>query len=228
MITNRLASPLVAIREQISFYEQEVRTHPLAVHIQRNKQSASCEEALASYLFMDSWMWPPMLITMRDHVKNPTLKKAIEDNLQDESGGRGDSHIKLCMDFIKSLNLVPALANLAEVNRTINVAHKLSEAQIAGWLAGAEILTLPLYDIATNCFSKKPNVDMRYIQCHMHVDEEHIQWLWAGVNSVVENDANENLINEVKQGVALGARATLKSLDEIYEEAIASIRASHL
>jgi hypothetical protein len=217
-----LANPLVAIREQISFYEHEVRTHPLATHIQHNKQSIRCEQALANYLFMDSWMWPPMLISMRDHVKNPILRKAIEDNLQDEAGGRGSSHIKLCMDFMKSLHFIPAISNLAEINRTINVSCELSEAQIAGWLAGAEILTLPLYDIATTCFSKKTNVDMRYIQCHMQVDEEHIEWLWAGVKAIIVNDADEKRMAEVRQGVALGARATLKALDEIYEESIAS------
>jgi hypothetical protein len=173
------------------------------------------------YLFMDSWMWPPMLISMRDHVTHSLLKYAIEKNLQDEAGQRGLSHIKMCIDFVKSLDFIPALNNLQEMNRTVNVSCELSEAQIAGWLAGAEILTLPLYKLARECFEDKPRVDLRYLDVHMQVDEEHIQWLWDAVTSLLNDKEGKTVIEEISEGIALGARATLKALDEIYEEAIA-------
>lgn len=223
MMNNTATAPnlnhaITTIREQISFYEVEVERHPLASMISQNKLSTNGEKAFALYLFMDSWMWPSMLISMRDHAKHPKLKHAIEDNLQDEAGKRGVSHIKLCIDFVKSIGFVPALVNSAELNRTINVASELSEAQMAGWLAAAEMLTLPLYKLAIDCFSVKPKVDLRYLKVHMKVDEDHIQWLWNACEAIISENAHAK--NEVLEGVALGARATLKSLDEIYEEAL--------
>ena len=48
-------------------------------------------------------------------------------------------------------------------------------------------------------------------------DEEHIAWLWASVEALLED---RPCSAEILEGVGLGARATLKSLDEIYEEAV--------
>jgi hypothetical protein len=171
---------------------------------------------------MDAWMWPPMLVSMRDHAKHPELKRAIEDNLQDECGKRGSSHIKLCMDFLRSLGHPAELVNAPELNRTINVSKELTEPQLAGWLAAAEMLTLPLYEVARSCFGTKPGADLRYIDVHMEVDEDHIQWLWGAVEALVKEGDCEQ---EIVEGIALGARATLKSLDEIYEEALAAVPA---
>jgi hypothetical protein len=220
--TRSLVNCLPAIRKHIAFYEAEVERHPLAAMIRSRTLSACGERAFALYLFMDSWMWPPMLISMRDHVTNTKLKHAIEDNLQDEAGKRGVSHIKMCIDFLKSLRYVPALVNIMEINRTINITCGLTEAQIAGWLAAAEILTLPLYRIAKECFQQKPDVDLRYLNCHMKVDEDHIAWLWSAVEAILDQSENPQNEVEIYAGIALGARATLKSMDEIYEEALAS------
>ncbi len=216
---------LDSIRHRISFYESEVDKHPLITMIQRNKLPKSAANSFALYLFMDSWSWPSMLISMRDHVKHPKLKAAIEDNLQDEAGKRGISHIKLCIDFVKSLGYTPALVNLSELNRTINVSCQLSEAQLSGWLAAAEMLTLPLYKIAKKCFGNRVAVDLRYLDVHMKVDEDHIQWLWSAVEAIIQESAR--LEDEIIEGIALGARATLKALDEIYEEALAELSVSY-
>lgn len=211
------APGIETIRGQIAFYEAEVRRHPLHRIIRGPGLPARIETDFARYLFTDSWMWPPMLISMRDHAEHPKLRRAIEDNLQDESGRRGASHVKLCMRFLRSLGIVPALTDMPELNRTVNISGSLSEAQTAGWLAAAETLTLPLYEMALACFAGKPGVDTAYLDVHMAVDKDHISWLWTAVEAIVAAGAGPE---EVMQGAALGARATLKTLDQFFEEAV--------
>lgn len=213
-----VATDIETIRRRIALFEDDVRRHPLARLIARGDVPAATEKAFALYMFTDAWMWPSMLIAMRDHAGNAKLKRAISDNLDDEAGERGHSHIHLSARFLKSLGIAPALTDMPELNRTVAIAGELSEAQTAGWLAAAEMLTLPLYELALACFGKKTGVDTRYLDVHMVVDEDHIAWLWAAVESLVEEGADAAGILE---GVGLGARATLKSLDQIYEESLA-------
>jgi len=212
------AADIENVRSRIAQFESDLRSHPLMRMASNGELPRSGEKALALYMFTDSWMWPPMLAAMRDQAAHPKLKKAISDNLADETGTRGQSHINMCVRFCRSLGIAPQLTDLSELNRTVNISNELTEAQIAGWLAAAEMLTLPLYALALAAFGKKPGVETKYLDVHMDVDEEHIAWLWAAVEGLLED---RPCMNEILEGVGLGARATLKSLDEIYEEALA-------
>ena len=215
--TRSVNTDIETVRRRIAQFEADVEGHPLLRMAKEGRMTPGAEKALGSYLFTDSWMWPPMLAAMRDQAKNAKLREAISDNLDDETGGRGQSHINMCVRFLKSIGQQPMLADLSELNRTVNISNDLTEAQISGWLAAAEMLTLPLYRIAMEALGKKPGADTKYLDVHMQVDEEHIAWLWAAVESLLEERA---CASEILEGVGLGARATLKSLDEIYEEAV--------
>lgn len=215
--TGNVREELIAIRSRIAFYEEEVKNHPLAKLVGDGEIPQEVARDFALYLFADSWMWPSMLITMRDQARHPRLIQAIEDNIRDEAGERGDSHIRLCLRFLESVGITPSLEDGPPLDGTIHIANRMSEARIAGWLVAAEMLTLPLFKLARACFAGRPGASLEYLDVHLKVDEDHIAWLLVAVQGLLEEGAS---MGEILQGVGLGARATLDALDNLFESTI--------
>ncbi|MBI4055324.1 MAG: iron-containing redox enzyme family protein [Elusimicrobia bacterium] len=210
---------LAGIHQCIEFYRKELQEHPLGSFIEQGRLPREIAQEFALYLFADSWQWPPMLTAMRGRVQNTKLREAIWDNILDETGAQKDSHVTLCLEFLESLGIPASLDSGPNLNGTISIARRLSEAQIAGWLLAAEELTLDLFRLARKQFERTPGGDLRYIDEHLEADIEHSRWLWESAESLLNQ---RPCLKEILCGVGLGSRATLEVLDKLFEKALAS------
>ncbi|MBI5630620.1 MAG: iron-containing redox enzyme family protein [Elusimicrobia bacterium] len=216
---------LAELERRIAFFESELKDHPLIGLVKSGKIPPAVRKDFALYLFSDSWMWPSMLIAMRDRSRHPKLRRAVEDNIRDEAGERGDSHVGLCLRFLESLGVAPSLEEGPSLDRTVRISSTLSEAQIAGWLLTAERLTLPLFALARECFSSAPGAELEYLDVHLRVDEDHISWLKEAAEGILEEGGS---LKAVLQGSGLAARATLDAMDQLFEKAASTEGLRHL
>jgi len=134
-----------------------------------------------------------MLAQMKSKARrSERLKRAIEENIAHEAGFQAESHVTLAAQMMRSLgrDVIDALTP----GPFIEAAHywisdefkAFGEAEVAGWLLGAESLVPVLFAQMVPSFDSL-GCDTRYFHEHIEVDsDEHATWMAESVEEVVD------------------------------------------
>lgn len=210
--------PMERIGATLSDLRKQVRQHPVG----KLKLSREALEKFALAQYRDSRVWAGWFVTMRDLATNLVLKAALQHSLEGEIGDLGrNSHMTLCLDFIRSLGLEPSSA-LSDGNPgigsfaegIINLIPNMNQAQICGWVVGTEDLVPSLFELFLPHFERLGGVNTRYLTEHIQVDaEDHAVQMRRGCESILASDPE--CIGDVQFGIELAGRFTLSVPDEL-------------
>ncbi len=212
---------LATVRAAVDFYRLQMRDHALKAVFHSPTVSKALLLEYAGLQYVDSVLWVPMLALMKDRTRNPRLRRALTENILCEAGANHTSHVTLCMQFVRSIGVVPffgafdrysALAN--HPVEMMNAVSGMSEAQISGWALVAEAIVPDLFRMALPGFRRLPGVDLTYLEEHIVVDaDEHATWMFEAAGELL---AEGVCVDEILNGIHLGGRTALSVPDALY------------
>ena len=228
LVEERIESRTEKVEHALAFYQRQMRRHPLKGLIAENLVSHELGKEFMKLQYIDSTLWVPMLAIMKDRVFNPTLKKALTDNLLCEAGARHTSHVTLCAEFLISGGIDPYFGDLYHYSplakhptEIMNSVIRMNESQIAGWIMIAEMIVPDLFMLFRPLLFEM-NVNLRYIDEHITVDgDEHGEWMFRAVEDLLKKGATEQ---DILDGIHLGGRVALSVPDALYAKALRSKR----
>lgn len=220
-----IESDLNEIKTLLDQYIGQMQTHPLHEIFQNPNTPRKLLNEFAGIQYVDSVLWVPMLAIMKDRAKNEKLHKALLDNLLCEAGANHQSHIVLCQEFIKSINVSPFFGNFHEYSslsshpvQMMNAVSGMSEEQIAGFNLVSEAIVPSLFKMVLPAFKRIPGCDTKYFTDHITVDaDDHAKDMMDAVTDMIEKGASTGAILE---GMHLSARTALSIPDSLYAKVL--------
>lgn len=208
----------------LAHYLIQMSNHPIKRLITQGLATEKTGEEFMKLQYIDSTLWVPMLAIMKDRVKNPTLKKALTDNLLCEAGARHTSHVTLCAEFLISRGIDPYFGDLYHYSplakhptEIMNSVIRMSEGEIAGWIMIAEMIVPDFFKLMRPLLVKM-NVNMKYIDEHITVDaDEHSAWMFKAAIDLIKQGTPEE---EILTGIHLGGRVALSIPDALYAKVL--------
>lgn len=223
---------LQGLLQEIAAMQNALRSHPMEKLIGAGRVPKEILDAFAHLHYLFSTNWGPVLGTMLASAKNQVFRAALEENMKDELGLNGNSHVMLCANFLRSQGLIPSYgpgANIPSIAAhpvaMMNAVAQLPEAAVAGYLLCAESLVPRMFSLFLPAF-KARNADTRYLEEHLEVDEDkHSKMLQEAVVSILGADDSTKDIEyvdtkNVEMGILLGGRSIVCQADYFYLLAI--------
>lgn len=211
---------IATIRARIDFYARVLSDHPLLVLARGGEVPREILLEFARVQYADSILWIPMLSLMKERAQNPRLVRAIRENIADEAGQTGVSHVELARRFIRSLGIADVAAGTMTPDVVEMVSHwsRLPEPAIAGWLLAAECLVPILFEAMRVGYGVFPDANLRYLDEHITVDADvHSSWMREAILELLEDPGSGSM---VMIGVDFGAREVFDVPDGLYAKSL--------
>ena len=218
---------LVTLKEQVSFYLRAVDHHLINSLIKNGEMPRSVLDDCARMHYGFSTSWGPVLGTIKDTSTNFKFIEALKENMSDELGINGISHITLCADLLKSMgidphyggnDMLPIAAHPVEIMNTVPF---LTEAQKAGYMFLSESLVPHVFTVLKPAYDQI-NADTRYFSEHMEVDsDKHSVMLQEALEDIIKKSKDTGIaLGEALQGIHFGGRSIVGPIDCFYFEAL--------
>jgi len=217
--------PIVAA---LAGYRGQLEEHPFLVAGRAGELSGDELREFAFHQYTDSILWIPMLAQMRSKTRRSRrLRTAIGDNIGHEAGLVGESHVTLAVALMRSLGVreltalpVRVLAQSAELWLGDGFAA-MTEAEVAGFLLGAETLVPVMFACVLPSFAKA-GADTRYFIEHVGIDtDEHSAWMEESVEDVLREYGGAAAA-EIRAGLDDAWAETLEIPEQLWRARCAS------
>lgn len=169
----------------------------------------------------ESETFPDILVRMLERISEPALVvDVLEENLKDEygDGDPDEAHFQHYMHLLGAVGLTEAefrgYTEKAGVRLALDLAANVSTQPVPevaiGYMLVNEGMTPITYgavDVAIHEYY--PDLDNKFFQLHVEVDEHHVRELYRAVAAL-----GESAVDDVLFGIALGERGMAVLLDE--------------
>jgi pyrroloquinoline quinone (PQQ) biosynthesis protein C len=210
------------IRAAVEASLSSIKTHPFI----RDANTGCLDKTQAIRWIMcagrESRSFPLILEGMIASAKNPTVRAALQRNLDDEYGhGRPqDVHFHHYLHLLDALEINRADFDRYAENAGIrlaltmayNVAAGRNEAVALGYMLVNEGMTQITYSAVQNApASYYGSLSIPFFEIHVTVDEQHLEELYDVVETL-----DKNQLADVIFGIQVGERGMAVLLDEAY------------
>ncbi len=220
--------------EITQLYISAVDNHPIRTLVAAGKMPRKVLDDFAVMHYGFSTSWGPVIGTVKDRANTPKFREALIENMRDELGINGTSHITLCYAMLTSIGLVPHYAGndmisiASHPTEIMNAVGELSEAQAAGYMFSSESLVPHVFALFLPAFVAT-GADTRYLDEHIEIDvDKHSQMLEEAVMAVYENSSMldwtvpkaPEVLQGIVEGIHFGGRSIVGPIDCLYFKAL--------
>ncbi|AJQ97542.1 iron-containing redox enzyme family protein [Gynuella sunshinyii] len=170
----------------------------------------------------ESRSFPDIIQNMLAVTENPVVKRALQENLDDElvNGDMQHAHFMHYLELIQKVgldkNAFLEYPKKTGIKLAVSLAYNISTSRnlpmALGYMLVNTGMTPITYD-AVRVASKRffPDLKTTFFDVHIEVDEQHVTTLYEAVAALPETD-----LNDVLEGVRIDERGMAVLLDEVY------------